>query len=522
MQATLIDKSGVLSYNVRIYFNKEPMRKINLKPIALSKTIAATLALLQLLSFVPGAKADVAMEGAHKMLMVSAYYSPLPAQRFYMRGSYEADLRLNGYGIHGADRTPVQIGMLAAPKSYAFGTEVRIPGLGIGEVHDRGGAIYSNRSYDRIDVWMGSGEEGLARALNWGMRLVEGEVLEPDSVEPQFDFSWVSSELPKDTLNRLMARTMLNPEVFAKPITRTSPTADISDLQEALRMFGYYHGAVTGTYDADTRQAVMVFQIAEGVLISEQSMGAGNLGQKTLKTLKTKIENFNSTVLKEQNRLRENLSALSVGLGKKDEGDKVYRMQQMMWELGYYKGELNGKYDSSTTTAVFDFQKANGIVQSDWQQGAGFYGKKTHEALVAAIDQKIEKLMKYPAEMQVWVPSEVDLPKLGNLTLGNSDLPHSDLGFDLKIVAAKSSLSIAKTLEKDLALGDKGADVQELQKVLIQQKLLPRGSDSGTFGEKTQKALIQLQLKKGLIQNTQQLGAGVVGPKTRKLLNSLL
>lgn len=499
------------------------MRILNPQFAWLSKIIAAALAVLQFLSLVPSAQAMVAVGGDRKMLMVSAYYSPLPAQRFYMRGSYEADKKLNGRGTNGADGTQVYVGMMAAPKTYRFGTQVNVPGLGVGVVHDRGGAILAKKGYDRIDVWMGSGEEGLGRALNWGMRLVEGEVYwEKGTVESDVDFSWLPSVLPMATLNRLMARTMLNPQTFNQSITKASPKASISDLQEALRMFGYYHGEVNGVYSADTRQAVTVFQISEGILQSEKAIGAGNLGPKTLATLKSKIENFNSTVLKEQTRLKDNLSVLSVGLGKKDNGDKVYRMQQMMWELGYYKGELNGKYDSATMDAVFEFQKDNGIVQNNWEQGAGFYGKKTHEALVAAVDQKIEKLMKYPAEMQVWVPSEVDLPKVGNLSFADSAQSHSNLAFDLKFVAAKASLVFAKAFDKDLAFGDKGEDVKRLQKVLIQQKWLAKGLDSGTFGEKTEKALIQFQMKKGIILNTQQAGAGVAGPRTRQLLNILI
>jgi peptidoglycan hydrolase-like protein with peptidoglycan-binding domain/3D (Asp-Asp-Asp) domain-containing protein len=499
------------------------MRKINLKLSWLSKLIATALAALQFLSLVPAARASIATQGNRKMLMVSAYYSPLPAQRFYMRGSFEADKKLNGNGTNGADGTQVYVGMLAAPKSYPFGTQVVVPGLGVGVVHDRGGAILAKRGYDRIDVWMGSGEEGLGRALNWGMRLVEGEVyFNPGHVESTLDFTWLPTQLPKDTLNRLMARTMLNPTVFSQPITKASPKASISDLQEALRMFGYYHGEVSGEYNADTRKAVTVFQISEGILQNEKALGAGNLGPKTLATLKSKIENFNSTVLKEQARLKDNLSELSVGLGKKDDGDKVYRMQQMMWELGYYKGELSGKYDGTTMAAVFEFQKDNNIVQNDWDQGAGFYGKRTHEALVAAVDQKIEKLMKYPSEMQVWIPSEVELPNIGNLTLGDSNISRSALGFDLKIVASKGAPSSPKDFAKDLALGDKGDEVKKLQKVLIQQQLLAKGLDSGTFGERTEKALIQLQLKKGILKAADQSGAGVVGPKTRALLNTLI
>jgi peptidoglycan hydrolase-like protein with peptidoglycan-binding domain/3D (Asp-Asp-Asp) domain-containing protein len=502
-------------------------------PKKLSQALSAMLMLIQLAALTPSAFAEVSdPQGGTQMLMVSAYYSPLPAQRFYMRGSYEADLRLNGYGIHGADGTPVHVGMLAAPRTYAFGTQVRIPGLGVGVVHDRGGAIYAGRSYDRIDVWMGTGEEGLSRALNWGMRLVEGEVLPGMGGDPDIDYSWVSSELPQDTLNRLMARTMLNPEVFAKPITRSSPAQDISDLQEALRMFGYYHGPVSGAYDADTREAIKVFQIDEGVITSEKALGAGNLGSKTLKALKSKIENFNSTVLKEQNRLRGNLASLASGLGKKDEGDKVYKMKQMLWELGYYQGPLNGKYDTATMDAVFEFQKANGVLDSEWEKGAGFYGKKTHEALVAAVDQKIEKLMKYPAEMQVWVPAEIDLPKVDQMTLAATVVPHVSLGFDLKF---EPKIQIAKTdkivaaakvapyaFTEDIQLGDNGDTVLQLQKILIQQHLLSKGQDSGTFGDKTFKALVQFQVKHHILATKTSKGAGIAGPKTRAALNRVI
>ena len=34
--------------------------------------------------------------------IITAYYSPLPDQEFYLKGSYEADIRLNGQGIAGA------------------------------------------------------------------------------------------------------------------------------------------------------------------------------------------------------------------------------------------------------------------------------------------------------------------------------------------------------------------------------------------------------------------------------------
>ena len=117
-----------------------------------------------------------------RTLIATAYYSPVKGQSYYLRGSYEADIRLNGNGTHGASGKAVYAGMIAAPKSYAFGTKIVIPGMGTGTVADRGGAIVKagerGYAYDRIDIWMGTGEAGLARALAWGKRTVSVEVIE--------------------------------------------------------------------------------------------------------------------------------------------------------------------------------------------------------------------------------------------------------------------------------------------------------------------------------------------------------
>lgn len=114
------------------------------------------------LSFLSPAFATKDVPGTKKFI-VTAYYSPLPDQSFYLKGSYEADIKLNGNGTHGASGKEVYPGMLAAPKTYTFGTKIYLDGLGIGTVDDRGGAIVSSgsRGYDadRLDIWMGRGEE---------------------------------------------------------------------------------------------------------------------------------------------------------------------------------------------------------------------------------------------------------------------------------------------------------------------------------------------------------------------------
>jgi len=485
------------------------------------KGMALALFTLFIFILVPIANAKQ-IQGEKRTFMVSGYYSPLPNQSFYVRGSYEADVKLNGRGTNGADGTQVYVGMLAAPRTYPFGTRIKIPGLGVGEVHDRGGAILAGKAYDRIDVWMGSGEEGLARAINWGMRLVEGELyLNPDQVESGLEFGWVSSELPDGVVNRLKAKSFINPQTFSKPITEASSAQSISALQEALRLFGYYHGEVNGVYGNETKQAVLTFQIDEGVIQNINVTGAGYFGPKTREALKSKTENFNSRVMKEQKRLKENVESLTSGLGKKAEGDEVYSLQQMLWELGYYHGSLNSNYDSATIDAVLAFQKDHGVIQNEWEQGAGYFGKKTHEALVAAVGQRAEKLAKYPVEMQVWVPAKIDLPKLDQLSGGSPESISLSFNLDIREPVIADDTESALKFTKTLGLNDKGADVKMLQNVLIQKGFLASGLNTGTFGYNTQEALVKFQLDKGIINKKTDTGAGNVGPKTLEVLNNL-
>ena len=48
------------------------------------------------------------------------------------------------------------------------------------------------------------------------------------------------------------------------------------------------------------------------------------------------------------------------------------------------------------------------------------------------------------------------------------------------------------------------------------------GLNTGYFGSKTESALIQLQIKKGIVADMNSLGAGRVGPKTKTILNKLV
>ena len=65
-------------------------------------------------------------------------------------------------------------GCIAAPKDIAFQTKIRINGLGVFNVEDRGGAI-KRISGDtiRVDVWMNSYRE----AMKFGKRVYKGRII---------------------------------------------------------------------------------------------------------------------------------------------------------------------------------------------------------------------------------------------------------------------------------------------------------------------------------------------------------
>lgn len=71
-------------------------------------------------------------------------------------GNHSPGITASGHVIRQGDK------LIAAPRTYPFGTRMFIPGYGPASVKDRGGAIQDNR----LDVYFSTHEE----ALKWGRR----------------------------------------------------------------------------------------------------------------------------------------------------------------------------------------------------------------------------------------------------------------------------------------------------------------------------------------------------------------
>ncbi len=332
--------------------------------------------------------------------ITSAYYSPLEGQDYYVTGSLAGDIYLNGSGVNSADGTPVYPGMIAAPSTYAFGTKMEIPGVGTVAVHDRGGAILvageRGYEYDRLDIWMGYGDAGLTRALNWGKRTVDVIVygINPDIKESVYLEGYSSAE-------SFVRNTVLSPLEFPNDIYYAAEGDDVKEMQEYLIDWGYYENEATGFFGSDTAQAIFQFQLDFGIVDDPEDMGAGHFGINT----RTKFDQLINAdegaeeVVKLQKG--EVLMAKYVDLYEEKElfaaplelgstGNTVSMLQEELVNLGYLRLDPTGYFGETTEHAVFKFQQNQGLVSSMDDAGAGYVGPATRSALNGIIEDRYE------------------------------------------------------------------------------------------------------------------------------------
>ncbi len=336
-----------------------------------------------------------------KTFLISAYYSPLPDQEYYYTGSFDGDKRLNGNGVSAADGTPVYPGMAAAPVTYPFGTKLKVPGLGVLTIHDRGGAIVKSgqrgNAHDRLDIWMGAGEEGLRRALSWGKRTVDVEVLGIDSTIAD------SFELDNFSTDFTLPTTSTTPSVQPTPTALFSEIPQYGDegehvkkLQEVLKEKNFYSGEISAVFDEPTRIALVDLQKSASIIQSEEEYGAGYVGPKTIKVLAS--SDFVSQA-HAQEKTVQTFAEFTKDLALGDEGEEVKKLQMELRKLHLLGVEPSGVYDEVTAHAVFKYQQHSEIIGSKDDFGAGVFGPKTRNTLNGTVSERVQRLNFNPVPL---------------------------------------------------------------------------------------------------------------------------
>ncbi|MBT6831838.1 hypothetical protein HN954_03580 [bacterium] len=428
------------------------------------------------------AHADFDATGVQEKFTITGYYSPLPTQEFFLTGSYESEIRLNGRGTNGADGTPVFPGMIAAPASYDFGLKVCIPNFGCGAIHDRGGAIVKKGErdlarHDRLDLWMGYGMEGMQRALSWGVQHVDCEVYSAESdVATNVNFS-----VPPALVQIL---DLPGRSKFIENISRGDRGNEAKELQTALLKLGFYSGEADGFFDYDTENAVFEFQKKNFLVETFTDPGAGTFGPQTRDKLSEVLYRFEI-----QEKIYELWQKFNFDeqMQRGQRSADVLKLQQILVEHEFMDVAPTGFFGPVTEKSLKKFQIAHELILSEFSPGAGKVGAETREKLNEILSEKNAELASEKSEILAYQNSQQKLAVLAQRTHENS---------------------------RSLALGDRGTEVQKLQFSLRELGYFSTAAN-GFFGESTQTAVTKFQLDHDVIRGESFGGAGTFGPATR-------
>jgi hypothetical protein len=421
-----------------------------------------------------------------KTFIVTAYYSPLPNQSFYLRGNYEDEVVLNGEWVHGASGKKVFPWMLAAPKNYSFWTKIELEWIGLGSVEDRWWAIVNAGKrwyeYDRIDIWMGYGDEWLRKALNWGKRKVKWTVYGRISKIPTINLSnikWWNKSLPKQNQSF---------NIFAW-IWKDSSKEEVESFQKFLKEIGIYEWEVDGQYNIKLINNLYTFQKKYDIVTDPADIGAWYWGIQTRKKIQ---EMYKNGSFKEKNTTKEKeFELFSQPISSSSPEEHVKELQEFFTSIEYYDGEINGKYEDIFSTVV-DYQVEKNLIKDEKEQAAWYWGPKTR--LQAKVDyetfqEKKRKEQEFIKKME-----------------------------DLKLKSNSEAEELVKNIW-NTQKWDTGNNVRELQKTLKKLWFFEE-KDTAIFWDITEEAVLKYQISKELIQKKDDIWAGKIWPKTKEALKN--
>lgn len=333
-----------------------------------------------------------------RTFVVTAYYSPKSGQAFYYKDTYEAEKILNWEWLYGASWKPVFNWMLAAPSSYNFGGLLYFPTLGwIWEIADRWWAIVHAweqwQNYDRIDIWMWTGELWLVKALVFGKQTITWYYCDAATVKAKKIKTkvWFNLELIP------IQKYFFDSTLFLQELKYWRTDVWVYKLQEYLIKFGYMNKK-TWYFGSETKNALCKYQVSRWLSTWKY---CGTFWSKTRYFMKneakfrwflpdfsetTTIEDliyysknysFKSDIVLDNSEKSKIDPSPSVQNDKKiinyftepynngTVNEKIWDLQDMLRHYWFYDWELTNTYDKKTVNAVHNFQVAAGILKAN-------------------------------------------------------------------------------------------------------------------------------------------------------------
>jgi len=341
--------------------------------------------------------------------IVTAYYSPLPDQKTYLKWNYEDEKKLNWEWLNWASGKKVFIGMLAAPQNYSFWTKIELEWLGIWEVADRWWAIVMawNRwyEYDRIDVWMWYGDEWLKRALAWWKRKIKWNVVDKNTLV-NLDYTkstWVKYISPKIEIQKIeIIDTKTSKKIIKEEVKIVSifdsvnlDSQQVKELSIKLKELSIYNWVETSNYK-DLSKTIIDYQVKKWLIKDYNDIAAWYFWPKTRTSLKTDYEVF--TKEKQQKLALENEIKNLTILAIKESNQKIdsiwypkfgetskniRELQLSLKQLWFFNEKDTAIFWEKTKQAIFSYQLSKWLVSKSDDLGAGMIWPKTASSIKA-------------------------------------------------------------------------------------------------------------------------------------------
>ncbi len=461
--------------------------------------------------------------------IVTAYYSPLANQEYYMMWDYESEKILQWNWTNWASWKEVFSGMLAAPAKYSFWTKIYLEWIWVWVVEDRGWAIVRKgkrwAKYDRIDIWMWYGDEWLKRALAWGKRTVKWKIVSRNTkttfnyktrIAPDWAVRWLKSVREKET-------------IFDYDIWKDSPKEKIKNLQKFLAKIWVYKWEIDWNYMWETIDIIFDFQIANSIVSSEKEAWAGYWWTKTRALFKKMYLNWEFRVWKIDKKLNkeiklalekeEKIKNEQISLLKKEKDknlfssfskseEEIKKSLEVMKILEIYNWETNLSYEEFIEV-VYDFQVSNSIVKTEYDKWAWYFWPKTRNKLKNLYFDYIDKKIKKEENLFLEKKEKIlEKQRKEELKQKYENLEKDILG--------KTADEIKKI--SFLKKWDVSENVRNLQKTLKKLWYFHYYKTTKNFWNITKKALADFQMEHNLIDSYDSKYAGILWERTLEKL----
>ena len=299
-----------------------------------------------------------------------------------------------------------------------------------------------------------------------------------------------------------------------------STGSEVRRLQQKLKDLGYLSGSADGSFGVATQAAVIAFQknnnlTADGKAgtATQSKLYSGTARKATGNAAKIQESSDGSTTSTSGRDTSDIASTGYVTLEAGSESEQVKTLQKRLKELGYYNGNIDGRYGEETQAAVMAFQLRNNLTV-DGKAGPAtqrvLYGSKssiTYPSMRKGEEGTSVKNLQYTLYELGYYDGPID-GKYGQTTadavrafqIQNHLTPVDGVAGSKTLSRLYSSDAIAATasnVESETAkAGDRNDLVVQIQDCLVQLGFLD--SITGVYDDATVAAVKAFQSANGL------------------------